>query len=239
MQVKIYDKPSTMNVPQKTTVRINQNYNAAESQTDKKSFSDLISYINSLSVQPKNLTLSETSVNAEVHGEFEVNEDTKLDTRTIYNKLSKTMETILKFRFSAENEGKKNNYEFEMKFNLSAESVYKDNTQLKKEDLGNFINKVMQKVTELIRNKKFDLNSIEWDPEDLEELMKYTDPKGNKSILLLINSLIEMARLQNTENKDAIDVVYHPTRKKEQIREIEINESLTTNMTAKLTKLDE
>jgi hypothetical protein len=120
-------------------------------------------------------------------------------------------------------DGKTINKQFEVNFDLSFKSnrsISVEKTE-KKEDILDFLRRITKEIFTKLSDKKINISAIVLDPEDLKELGQVADKKTAQ----LIYQLIEMikyaveAKMMNNKNKDAVDIIYHPERIKQEVTE--------------------
>lgn len=167
----------------------------------------------------------------------------ELKANGVYNFAEKTLSINLSFKFQREieQEGEKQIKNFLLEFNFSHSTsqnvTLEQNTQ--KEDIMEFIRKVVSKVFQTLMEKGKYVAGIQFNEEDVKELLQLDDGKFYKILNEIISIAINLAKLKHIMNNEPAEgVILKPERAKWNVIEYSKSNSNNVEMNLSITPLD-
>ncbi len=194
-----------------------------------------------LNLNLSNATIDKSSVHFNLT--FNSNKHEELKANGIFNFSEKKLSINLSFKFQqdVEIEGEKAVKSFLMELNLNHDTsqtvTLEQNTQ--KEDIMNFIRKVAKKLFDTLTEKGKYVAGIQFNEDDMKELVQLDDGKFYKILNEIISIAINLAKLKYMMNNESAEgVILKPERAKWNVIEYSKTSSDNTEMSISITPLD-
>lgn len=241
MVLKITDSNSNSFRPIiSNSLKINHSLNESKKETIQFDISNIGKLLSDLKKDESNLSIKQINSKMIINWESVKTNKEELNFYGEYSYEKKSFYSEFNYNFSVELDGKIKKYQMNMIIEVKDKSSISKKTNIVKEDILNFVNRIANKVMELAKSKKYDLKNIELDDEDLEEIIKYQDSRGRNVLLTLFNLIIELAQMQNYSNKkekNATAIIFKPERQKNLEKEIIINSDNFNKFTLNIKEL--
>ncbi len=147
-------------------------------------------------------------------------------------------EINISYSFSyEEKKGEPENYRFNLNINSNDFHSVKESTRYEKEDVIKFVNRIVNDLFKISRDKKKKLHGIVFNADDLKALASVEDDDIGKMIKNLVSLILLMEQLDSKKkNKNAKSVTYLAERKLYEVKEKEYKTNVGLNYSASLTK---
>lgn len=174
---------------------------------------------------------------------FNSNKHEELNVNGVYNFTEKTLSFNLSFKFKREieQEGEKliKNFLLELSFNHSTSQTVTLEQNTQKEDIMEFIRKVASKVFQTLMEKGKYVAGIQFNEDDIKELLQLDDGKFYKILNEIISIAINLAKLKHIMNNEPAEgIILKPERAKWNVIEYSKSNSNNLEMNLSITPLD-
>ncbi|NOX19253.1 MAG: hypothetical protein GXO87_13345 [Chlorobi bacterium] len=199
--------------------------------------------LSNISNQLKSFSLNASRSNVSFNGtnhlfqlDFNSGKSSSLNINGYFNKSFTKGEINVSYAFSYE-EGKTENYRFDLNINSDDFRSFKESKHYEKEDIVKFIGRIANDLFKISRDKKKKLNGIIFNADDLEALASVGDKDIGKLVKNLISLIILMEQLDTKKKKkNTKSVTYLAERKLYEVKEREYKTRVGFDYSASLTK---
>lgn len=163
---------------------------------------------------------------------FNVIYNTHTESNFSINGFVKQKENILEINFRYEffkeimvdNKPVIKKYNFELHLSANYKDIFSYQEIFEKEDILNFIQKLVKKIFDAIKDDDITVNAVIIDKEDLEDISKIGNKEFSKLIHTLISSVLSLDRYKKmSKSKQPLEsIVIHQEREKRLVKQISI-----------------
>lgn len=198
---------------------------------DKAEITQSAAFLNSLPINLVDSKITEQSGQLSFDFTFNERKFQNISASGYYS--SKEKNLSLNLRFIMEKElyegGEKGTKRFQVDISINAShiEIKSLNKKIEKEDIYNFLNRVMKELTKMLNDDKVNVTGMIFDKDDLADLLNLGDKETSKMITQIFLIIQTLANIKRYKNPDAENVIYTPKRFSQKVMESQqINKSL-------------
>lgn len=182
-------------------------------------FSSLSLAVSNLKNLPLNLSKSsviEEGSNYSFNFTFSESRFQNITASGYYSSKEKNLSVNLKFILEKElyenNQKTTKRYQVEVSISASSLEMQSLNSGVQKEDIYNFLNRVMKDINKILSNDSKNLTGIVFDKDDLAELLNLGDKEVGRLLSQLFLMIQTLVNIKKFKDPDAENVLYTPKR---------------------------
>ncbi len=190
-----------------------------EETSNTNDFSSLSLTVSNLKNLPLNLGKSsviEEGSNYSFNFTFSENRFQNITASGFYSSKEKNLSVNLKFVLEKElyENNQKTTKRYQVEFSISASSIEIEslNSGVQKEDIYNFLNRVMKDINKILSDDSKNLTGIVFDKDDLAELLNLGDKEVGRLISQLFLMIQTLVNIKKFKDPDAENILYTPKR---------------------------
>ena len=214
----------------------------SEAKSDKAELTQSASLLKSLPINLPGLSFVEEGSNFSFDFTFSEKRFQNISASGFYSSkernLSFNLSFILDKEFYEGEQKRTKQYQLDFSTNSSNLEIKSLNKKVEKENIHNFLSRVMNDLSKIINDDKINVTGIIFDKEDLTELFGIGDKEIGKllqEIMLIIKAL---ANIKKNKNPDAENVLFTPKRISKKIAEYNQTNTETIDMNISIKEID-
>ena len=239
MSIEVAEKriSNTVIIPNQTEIKPIIN----KSVSDTADLSDSASTLKSLPINLSTSKISEGNNNIYFDFSFNAAQFQKVTANGYYSSKEKNLSINMKFILEKQlyEDGQIKTEKFQIEFSIDYSNIEISllENKVEKENINNFLNRVMKEVNEILNDDKKNISGIIFDKDDLQELMQMGDKEVGKfldEIILLIQTL---AKIKKYKNHEVQNILLTPKRITHEILESRHTKNNSVEMKMTISKL--
>ncbi|MGD8780724.1 MAG: hypothetical protein PVH88_17380 [Ignavibacteria bacterium] len=206
----------------------------SEAKNDKAELTQSASLLTSLPINLPGLSFVEEGSNFSFDFTFSENRFRNISASGFYSSKERNLSFNLSFIIDKEfyegEQKKTKQYQVDFSINSSNLEIKSLNKRVEKENIYDFLSRVMNDLTKMINSDKINVTGIIFDKEDLAELLGLGDKEIGKLLQEIMLIIKAIADIKKNKNPDAENVLFTPKRISKKIAEYNQTNTATIDM---------